>query len=108
MKITKEGEVISCCEWVREIGKSDSLKIDPFDSQGDVTVPWLRIRQLGGWHVILRLHYCPACGEKTEVEESSSTTLRGGDVCPKCGGTLEGGSVNGLVVCSTCGFEWLV
>ena len=32
MKITNEGEVISCCEWVREIGKSDSLKIDPFDS----------------------------------------------------------------------------
>ena len=47
MKITKEGEVISCCEWVREIGRSDSLKIDPFDSQGDVTVPWLRIRQIG-------------------------------------------------------------
>ena len=106
MKITKEGEVISCCEWVREIGKSDSLKIDPFDSQGDVTVPWLRIRQLGGWYVILRLHYCPACGEKTEVERSRSTTsLKDGDICPECGDTLEEGLADGFVVCRKCGFE---
>jgi hypothetical protein len=105
MKVSKIGEITPCCDWVKQTLNDEMYEIDSYNSKGDVTIPWLRVRQLSGWYVILRLHYCPVCGEKTEVEglKSSTATLNDGDICQYCGGKLEEGLINGLVVCKNCG-----
>ena len=68
MKIFNSGEIVPCCDFIRDLQKNEMFEIDPVNVRGEVTTPWLRVRQLGGFYAIMRLNYCPSCGAKTEVE----------------------------------------
>jgi len=77
MIIRENGEIEPCCDWVRETLISSDLRIDPFNATREVGRPVLRVRSIGGWHLILWLDFCPSCGVRTKIKHDD-------EVCSWC------------------------